>query len=834
MALSLPVTSAMPTLSKLALNSPVAPSENLDCYHCGERLDSGQDFGFAINGEHRPMCCPGCRSVASLIYDSGMSAYYERRSAFGERPDEPSNIAQEALLIYDDPEVAAQFCDITGDEWEARLLISGIHCAACTWLIEHSLLRLKGVKQANVSLQHQRLDIRFDSSLQPLSAIFAQIEALGYKAQPFYAGAQREQAQAEYRLSLQRLAIAGLGMMQVGMFGIALHAGDLQGIASEHQGLMRWVSLIIATIVVLFSSRVFFSTAWRHLKAGMLVMDLPVAIAIGLAWLASAWATISGSGQVYFDSVVMFTFFLLLGRFLEQRVRRRFQLNWFQIENTLPQAVQRFEQGTWLTVPRIAINKDDIVLVPAGSTVPIDGSVIKGRSSVREDTFNGEQDPRPVGLNDSVFTGTLNLEAALEVKAAGSYNESRLAALQESVGRANTGKPRLANLADKIAAWFVLLILVTTGGTALIWSQIDPSQALWISLSVLVISCPCALALATPVALTSAASALRHRGVLVHGENALEALSRSTRLILDKTGTLTEGRLTLNRLELLGPLSQDKLTTIAAALQQSSRHPIAKVFEHEQSAPGVSELHYQVGAGVSGVLDGQEYRMGSLAYCRELAPSLAAPPSHSLYWVALVRDQQPLAWYGFQDPIRSEAGALIKRLQERGVTPEILSGDTPERVAEAAAALGISKALGGQSPEQKMARVEALQAEGFTVTAVGDGLNDAPLLGMANASFAVTDATDLARAQADFVINNGNLNAVDLSWQMALRCRSIIRQNLCWALGYNICAIPLAAMGYIPPWAAAIGMSASSLLVVLNSLRLTRGLRSPLTAQVSA
>ncbi|MBN7798044.1 heavy metal translocating P-type ATPase [Parahaliea mediterranea] len=797
-------------------------SADRHCFHCGNAVPRGADFGIVIGGVRRAMCCPGCRAVAGMISESGMAAFYEHRTGYSERPTE-APAADEQLRVYDDPAVAATFTD-TDEQGlrHARLLLGGVSCAACTWLIEHTLQRIDGVASANVNLQHSRLDIALDPDRVALSSIFARLEALGYRAQPFVAQARRELLDRDYRRNLRRLAVAGLGMMQVGMFAIALHAGDLQGIAAEHQSLMRWVSLVIASFVVLFSARTFFENAWRHLRAGALVMDLPVALAIGLAWLASGWATFSGGGQVYFDSVVMFTFFLLLGRFLEQRVRRRFQLNWYDVESDLPTAVRYRRGDGWVSGPRIGLQSGDVVLVPAGTTLPVDGTVLRGRSSVREDTFNGEQQPRMVGPGDGVFAGTLNLEGGLEVSASGPFSATRLAALQQSVGRASGEKPRLWRLADRVSGWFVLGVLLTTALTALAWSQIAPEKALWISLSVLVISCPCALALATPTALTSAASALRRRGVLVHGENALEALGRADHVVFDKTGSLTRGQLALARIAPLADERPESLAAAGAALQRASRHPVARVFDEVAAAGGFDELTYHIGAGVSGRQQGRQWRMGSAAFCRELAPTLPPAPPQSLYWVALVREAQPLAWFGFTDPVREDAAPLLAELQAGGLGSSILSGDTPARVAELGAQLGIPEALGGLSPEQKLEQLEALQARGKVVAAVGDGLNDGPLLARADASFAVAEATDLARAQADFVIEHGDLGAMGLAWRTARLCRRIVWQNMAWALAYNICAIPLAALGYVPPWAAAIGMSASSLLVVLNSLRLTR------------
>ncbi|MEZ5571650.1 MAG: heavy metal translocating P-type ATPase [Halioglobus sp.] len=793
------------------------------CYHCGESIPRTTLISVEIDGEYRPMCCPGCAAVAELITSSGLDGFYRQRSAYNERPRQPDATTATQYLVYDDPELAATFTRRDEEGLiNASILLGGINCAACTWLIEQSMSAIPGVKRALVQLQQARLDIQFAPQQCLLSDIFTQLDRLGYQPRPFQSSTARQQATFERRAALRRLAVAGLGMMQVGMFAIALHAGDIQGIEANYQALLRWVSLPVASFVVWYSARPFFITAWRHLRQGSLVMDLPVALAIGLAFLASVWATVSGSGQVYFDSVVMFTFLLLLARFLERNAREREQFAWLDAENSLPSAVTVQRNGQWVTVPRMQLQVAETILVNAGETVPVDARVIQGSSAVREDMFNGEHVPRAVGINDVVYAGTLNAEQSLTAQVLVDYRDSRLAALQRSIVQAQTHKPRLAALADRIASWFIAGILLVTALTALVWLQIAPEQALWVALSVLVISCPCALALATPAALTGAATALRARGVIVRGENALEALSRATHLVFDKTGTLTEGTLTLSEVVPLGNEARHDVLAVAAALQRYSTHPAARTFATFEAATDFEHVEYQVGAGVEGLRANDTYRIGSEAFCRELAPDFPSPPDTIRYWIGLCREGVPLAWIALDDRVRPEAAEVIGNARELGLKLALLTGDSSDQGPALAKSLGIEEIHTAQTPQQKMAWVKALQAGGAVVVMVGDGLNDAPVLGIADASFAVAGATDLARSQADFVISGGDLHQLIATVIKARDCRRVIRQNFGWALGYNLCAIPLAACGLIPPWAAAIGMSLSSLLVVANSLRLHR------------
>jgi len=791
------------------------------CYHCGEAVPPNTDFHVTINGKSRLMCCPGCQAVAALIAGSRLGGFYEKRTAYNERPGSVQSTVPDHNRVYDDPDVAATFTTRGEDGLvSGSLLLGGISCAACTWLIEHSIGALPGVAQALVNMQQSRLDIRFDPGQCPLSDVFTRLEQLGYRPRPFHASAARQQAAEERRADLRRLAVAGIGMMQVVMFAVALHAGDIEGIEARYQALLRWVSLPVAAFVILYSARPFFTSAWRNLRHGILVMDLPVSLAIGLAFAASAWGTVSDSGQVYFDSVVMFTFLLLLGRFLEQGVRQRRLFSYTDVESNLPHAVTMRCNGQWLTTPRISLHGGETLLIRTGEIVPVDARIVEGIGAVREDTFNGEFLPRAVAPGDTVFAGTLNVEGTLQVDALGDFRDSRLAAVQRSVVLAQSSKPRLVQVADRIAARFVAGVLLIAIATGLVWLQVSPEKAFWITLSVLMVSCPCALALATPTALTSAANALRSHGIMVCGENALDALSRCTHLVLDKTGTLTEGTPSITSVQALGTLEQCDIVAVGAALQAYAAHPMALAFAPTQAADGFEQVNFHVGAGLEGSRKGITYRLGSLAFCRELVPALPDPPDGDLYWVGLCREGEALGWIGLDDTVRLEASALVDNALGLGLQVELLTGDSSPRAQQLASSLGIDTVATGRTPQQKMAHVKRLQGDGAVVAMVGDGLNDAPVLAVADASFAVSSATDLARSQADFVIMEGDLLRIVETLHTARACRTIVRQNFAWALGYNLCAMPLAACGFVPPWAAAVGMSLSSLLVVGNSLRL--------------
>ncbi|WOJ93896.1 heavy metal translocating P-type ATPase [Congregibacter variabilis] len=798
--------------------------QNLACFHCGDDVPAGSNFAIEIGGESRPMCCPGCSAVASMISQSGLERFYEQRTAFNDRPAADFESQQQSFAIYDDPVLAAQFSHTDGTGLSnARLLLGGVSCAACTWLIETTLQRMKGVHQATLNLGQSRLDICFDPKQLSMSDIFARVASLGYRVQPWQSSLQQDQAKQEYREDLRRLAVAGIGMMQVGMFAIALHAGDIQGISAEYQGLMRLFSLLVTTFVVVYSARGFFESAWRHLKFGALVMDLPVALAIGLAYGASAYASLLGKGEVYFDSVVMFTFLLLLARFLEKRLRYHDALAWQDAEQTLPDVAQVWIDDAWERVPRRQVKAGDRLLLRAGDIIPIDAKIRRGNSAVREDSFSGEALPRTVNTGDTVYAGTINIDDSLEVCATGSYADTRLAALQKSIDAARHDKPAVAKLADRIATGFIAGILLIASVTALIWWQIDPSRAFWIALSVLVISCPCALSLATPASLANAASLLRRQGVIVNGENALEALSTLDVALFDKTGTLTSGDFSLLSVAVLSDKYDERsVRAMATALQRHSNHPLASAFTSSSEIADVRDVRYIVGEGLEGFVDNRRIRLGSLRFCQEIVPNLTPPPQEPLYWISLCRDGEALAWLGLTDEVNKEATPVLEGLRQRGIATELLSGDASPRATQLGKALEFDRVATGLSPQDKLHRVASLQDSGATVLMVGDGLNDAPVLKRADVSIAVAGATDLAKAQADFVIMSGNLEKITLLLTVADQTRRVIIQNFSWALGYNALGIPLAALGWVPPWAAAIGMSLSSLLVVGNSMRLRR------------
>lgn len=799
-----------------------------DCYHCGLPVFRDGHFPVTIKGLERLMCCPGCQAVASAIVDGGLEKFYDYRSANASTPEEERATI---LAYYDLPEVQEDFVAV-GDDGSrtVELAVSGITCSACAWLIEHHLAALRGVYSVAVNVSAHRCRLTWNPHSTALSALLGAFEEIGYQARPAGDVEAEKQRLRENRTFLLRLGVAGLGMMQAGMVAVALYAGSFYGIEESWRQLLRWVSLLIVTPVVLFSARPFFSAAGRSLRAGHLVMDVPVSLAIALAYLASIWATVTSTGEVYFDSVSMFTFFLLLGRYLEMRVRHRNENVAGTLARLVPPVATRItgsgDGRREEVVPVKSLARGERIRVADGETIPCDGEVAAGRSQVVEAILTGEQSPVDKGPGDAVSAGTVNAEHPLEIVVTATGRHTRLSAIMDLVGDARRHKPAGAALADRLAGYFVAAVLVISASVAIAWSLIDPSRALWVTLSVLVVTCPCALSLATPAALAVATGELRRRGFLIRKGHVLETLGSLDHCIFDKTGTLTLGRVRILAVEPEGDLDRDTVVAVAAALEAGASHPIARAFRSEvrgHLAAGEQKIH--LGMGVTGVVDARTYALGKpelltqwFGYSCDYPRTASA--RDAVQWLALGDARGVLGWIEIGDQWRPGAGTCVRQLEALGLDVELLSGDRPAVVASMSGELGIANFRGGVLPEGKLSRLRQLQSEGHRVLMVGDGINDVPVLSGADVSVAMGDAADLTRLNADSLLVSGDLKVIPQAIVLARRTRAIIRQNLGWAVAYNLLALPLACLGFVPPWAAAIGMSASSLIVVVNGLRL--------------
>ena len=801
------------------------------CFHCGEPAPGGLRFSAVIDGVERPMCCTGCAAVARTIAGHGLTAYYRNRSASALR-DAAAAPADE-FAAYDLAAVQQPFVRAAGGgRRDATLLVEGVTCAACAWLIERGLARLAGVRSVAVNVAARRVQVEWDGALTRLSAILRAIAALGYRTRGFDPAASAAAAARERRGMLWRMFVAGFAMMQVMMYAAPAYVTNGE-LTREAEDLMRWASLTLTVPVMLWSAGPFFVSAWRDVRARRTGMDVPVALGLAVAFAASAWATVTGGGVVYFDSIAMFVFLLLGARYLEAAVRARATDSQRRLVGHAPAVADRLVWGTDAaagSIERVAVAElvpGDRVMVVPGATIPADGTVIAGRSATDESLLTGEARTIARGPGDAVIGGSVNVLSPLTVAVTRIGADTVLAGIVRLLDRAQAGRPGIARLADRVAQWFVAALLLAACATGAAWLWLDPDRALTVVVAVLVVSCPCALSLATPAALAAATDALHRRGVVVTNGQALEALARVTHVVFDKTGTLTRGRLALTRVMPLGGRSRDEVLALAARLELGSEHPVARAL---RAAAGVTlpvealAADNYPGRGVEAVVNGQRTRIGTPAFAVEMAGGVL-PRELALAdeeeTVAVLADAEGcIAWFAFGDELRPGAHDLVDRLAARGLGRSLLSGDREPAVAWAARRLGIADAVGAARPETKLARVRRLQEHGAVVAMVGDGVNDAPVLAQAHVSIALAAATDLARANADVLLLGDDIGRLADALDTARGTMRVIRQNFAWAAAYNAIALPLAISGWITPLWAGIGMAGSSLAVVLNALRL--------------
>ena len=797
------------------------------CFHCGAANPSAAWWRGVIDGSERAFCCAGCLAVAQAIDSAGLFAFYAQRSGVTSQPPPIDSLRDRNRRIANAAE-GERFVRNFGDgQREIALLVDGMSCGACVWLIEQWLARQSGIVAASVNFATRRARVVWDPATTDLAAVFAAFDAIGYSAHPYDPARREALARRESRLALARAAIAMLAMMQVMMFAVPVYL-DPGNVAQEQQQLLNWASLTLTLPVMLFSAVPFFRGAARDVRNRIAGMDVPVALGLAAAFVASAVATARGTGTVYFDSVTMFVALLCTARWLEMVARHRAGTAIESAARTMPAMAERLSAWPQSTacesVQASALISGEFILARPGATIAADGIVVSGNGSVEEAMLTGESRPEPRGLGDAVLAGSVVRDGALviEVKAAG--DATRLAAIARLADRAASERPRLARVADRAAHIFVFGLLAIAAVTALVWFSIDPANVLAVTFALLVVSCPCALSLATPAAMTAATGSLAREGIVLARPNALETLARVTHIALDKTGTLTEGRFRLVDVVSI-KLSRERALSIAGALEQYSEHPIAQAIRTASiDCDRATAVDIVAGRGIEGIVGGRRWRMGRAPFVAALANPDAAMPIkasdsfHTEVWLG--NSDGVAAMFVLADAPRADAAGFIAQLNALRVTPIVLSGDRSEVANALARSLGIEDARGDLTPEQKRDAIAQLQANGAIVAMAGDGINDAPALAQAHVSLSLASATPLAQWTADVVVLRDSLRPIGDALARGRRTLAIIRQNLAWATLYNAVAIPAAALGYVTPLVAAIGMSVSSLAVVANAMRL--------------
>ena len=740
------------------------------------------------------------------------------------------------LAMLDDPEEWSAFSrSLAGQPscWESSVVFEGMHCAACALTIEDALRRVPGVLSADISAaSHRGRIVWSDTRISPSGWMQAAARA-GYPAVPANDAFANDRRRVETRQALWRLGVAGLCMMQVMMYAWPAYVAEPGDLAPDMAQLLRWASWVLSLPVLLFSCAPFFRNALRDLRHRRVSMDLPVALGMGITFAVSSMGTFEPGGifgaEVYFDSFTMFVFFLLTGRWLELRLRDRTAGALEALMNRLPDSVER--RGADGVFERVAVRRlsaGDVIRVLPGEAFPADGIILDGRTLADESLLTGESRPLPRGKGGFVIAGSHNLAAPVVVRVELTGGQTRFAQIVALMESASTSKPQLAQLADRIAKPFLLFVLVAAGGAGAYWWSHDPGHALMVAVAVLIVTCPCALSLATPAAMLASAGSLARSGVLVRRLQALEALAAVDTVVFDKTGTLTRDAFALGEVHTRKGISSEEALAMAAALAKHSLHPVSRALTAAgqggaaQAAWTAQDTRETAGQGVAGRLCGAGNaassvmaRLGSARFCD------VDPPATAALHACLSDDKGWVATFELQEDLRPDARATVAALTAQGVKVYLLSGDLPESAASVARQAGIDNSQGGCTPQDKLAFLRGLQSQGHHVAMVGDGLNDGPVLAGAHVSFAFGQAVPLAQAQSDLVVMGDRLSTVAQTLVQARRTFGIVHQNLWWAAVYNAVCVPLAVAGWLPAWLAGMGMALSSLLVVLNALRLS-------------
>jgi Cu2+-exporting ATPase len=802
------------------------------CYHCGLDLRPEPSFIAVIGDVEKGFCCLGCQCVCQAIHDAGLSSFY-RKTPEAQRLTRPStDFESDNVSFYDLAEVQADCVTQLNGLSYIDLLVESIHCAACVWLIEKSLNKIVGIESAEANLTTKRIKVVWQPQQLKLSTIFSQLLKVGYKAIPFDSDIAEQQEVKSHRSLLYRMAFAGFAMMNMLWVSVALYSGADQG---EFKNWFYWISFIIATPTLLYSGYPFLKQAIKGLSQSQLTMDLPIAIGATVTYGYSSYILMStnSQGHIYFDTVVNFLFVILLGRYIEAAARRKALLGTHHLMTLQPKLANLFNDGQSRSTSIKRVKIGDQVLVMPGDRVPVDGKIIEGESAVDESMLTGESIPIIKAAGDSVIAGSINAEGALTVEVEQVSTQTALAKMMVLMTQAQQNKAPIQALADKIVPWFVLITLSLAVITYLLWYQTDFEKALLAATSVLIITCPCALGLATPMSIAVATGVAAKAGIILKKGSALEQLSKVDSVMFDKTGTLTQGKLVMMDIWVSGTMNEERLLQITASIESYSEHPVAKAVV--AAARGkklplefVSNIKVYPGRGISADIKQRHYLIGTAVYLQEQAIELGQKwleisqkcEQQAISTIFIVEDNEVSGMMGFRDKLRLDAELTIDSLQKDGLDLIVLSGDRQGVVETIAETLGLLKYQAELLPAQKVKAINDRQQQGATVAMVGDGINDAAALIQADVGIALASGTGIAVEGADIVLSQNKLAALLTAKQLADKTIRVIKQNMAVSLTYNIIMVPLAMMALINPLVAAITMPISSLLVIANASRI--------------
>jgi Cu2+-exporting ATPase len=795
---------------------------SVECDHCGLPVPAG----LVENGAELQFCCNGCRVAYDVIRGHGLDGYYDIKARI-DAPDEPAHVSGKSFAEFDDPAFHRLYCRTLPSGLETvELYLEGVHCAACVWLVEKLTVVVDGVADVRLDLGKALATVAWNPGTTPLSEVARFLDSIGYTPHPFRGVEARDMARREERALLVRIAVAGAIAGNVMLTAFALYGGHFHGISAEFQSFFRWASLALAVPSVTWCATVFYRGAWGALKTRALHMDLPIAIGILAGFTQGAINTIRGAGEIYFDSVTALIFFLLVGRFLQRRQQLKAASSTELMFSLAPSTARLVEAEGVREVPLEALTPGATVEIRAGDSVPADGVVTEGSSILDRSLLTGESLPEPVEIGDPVHAGTVNLGARLLIEVRATGEDTRVGRLMRLVEEAAMRRAPVVLLADRISGWFVAVVLALAAITLGVWLRLDPEHAVSHAVALLIVSCPCALGLATPLAVSAAIGRAARRKILIKGGDALESLARPGRMLLDKTGTLTEGRLAVVRW-----WGDESVKPAVAAIERHSAHPVARALAAiapEVDSPDAREVHELAGAGVEGLVDGRRVLVASAAHAtRELG---LLPPTASdvvdgyaedgLSPIVIAVDDRVVAVAAIGDPLRPDSEGSVSAIRASGWRIEILSGDHPVVVRSIASQVGIEAAAarGGASPEDKLEAVRRTAADATTAM-VGDGVNDAAALAAATVGVGVHGGAEAALAAADVYLARPGLEPVVELLRGSRRTLGVIRRNLVLSLAYNVVAISFAITGHMSPLLAAVLMPLSSMTVVLSSYR---------------
>lgn len=819
---------------------PSAPSAT--CFHCG-LANHNANLSCKIKDEIHYFCCPGCKAVAQLIVELGNEDYYEFKKSYSTQAIAISDkTSLEKLELFDKAEIQQEFVENSNGKngyKEAFVLLENLRCAACVWLNEQHLRQLTGVEDVHVDYTSQQARIKWNPQLIKFSEILTAIEAIGYRARPFDPSKRKLLNQEQKRKNYTRLLFTAILGMEVMAHAIATYwmgGFDTQGKLQLWEQIGRYTDLIVVTIMIVYAGADFFISAWRDLKNKHLGMDVPIVLGLSAAYIGSFIATIRQQNEVYFDSIAMFLFLMLAAKIYEMKGRLIAGASIDRLLKIVPKTARKVQDKQLNLSNDVLVSSlkagDEIIIKP-GEIVPVDGQISIGKSSFDESLLTGEVMPVIRQEGDKVINGSCNIDQTITMKVVKVQANSTLYKIFSLLEKGLEGKTKYVQLSTKIAQWFVLSIVFIAAITALFWYQYDAQRVLAITISVLIVSCPCALALATPVAISLSSGRLAHLGVLPLKMSTIEEFSVADTLVFDKTGTLTEAKAKLIKTQLLGDDSSHKIQDVidkAVALECGLLHPIAQAFTDlkKQCPMNIKQKVNHPGSGVEGIIQGELWKIGKLNFCVDnkelpidLVEQIKSIRKTQATVIGISKNHDLVAYFVLKDPLKKSAVQAVKKLKKLGIKNIfILSGDNPASVKPIAHTLSINTFYGSMSPTDKLNWIKSFQEKGHKIIMVGDGINDAPILAAADASVSFVQASDLAQINSDFVLLKNDLNLLPKIRTIATKTDKIIKQNFSWAIAYNFIAIPFAMSGYLPPWAAALGMSLSSFIVISNSLRL--------------